>query len=109
MNAELQLGANRLPFYFFILHSYFFICFPWPPSRPLSPSDSRQSAAVQTAQRLSTKPDHCMRLTKHVSFDLSDGASHILQTGLSEPTRNCDRCQFVDRHLVGEFFIFMPS
>ena len=30
-------------------------------SRPVSPSDSRQSAAVQTAQRLSTKPDHSPR------------------------------------------------
>jgi hypothetical protein len=27
MNEELTVSANRLPFCFFILHSYFFICF----------------------------------------------------------------------------------
>jgi hypothetical protein len=30
MNEELSAGVNRLLFYFFILHSYFFICF-WKP------------------------------------------------------------------------------
>jgi hypothetical protein len=36
MNEELSAGVNRLLFYFFILHSYFFICFWSPPCRPIA-------------------------------------------------------------------------
>jgi len=60
MNEELtpSRAGCRLVSSFFILPSSFAFDPPWPPSRPVSPCGWRQSAAVQTAQRLSTKPDH---------------------------------------------------
>jgi hypothetical protein len=61
MNEELSAGENRLLFYFFILHSYFFICFWSPPCRPEAPSGSPQSATVFRRagfHLLSTKTDH---------------------------------------------------
>jgi hypothetical protein len=52
MNEELTVSANRLPFCFFILHSYFFICFWSPPCRPDAPSGSRQSATEKISRLL---------------------------------------------------------
>jgi hypothetical protein len=51
MNEELPDSANRLPFCFFILHSYFFICFWSPPCRPDAPSGSRLLKLLAQAKK----------------------------------------------------------
>jgi len=79
MNEELtpSRAGCRLVSSFFILPSSFAFDPPWPPSRPVSPCDWRQSAAVQTAQRLSTKPNHSPHQPFTTSRQSRQPAPHV--------------------------------
>jgi hypothetical protein len=87
MNEEMPVGANRMRFCFFILHSAFIICI-FEPCKPMSGKPTvatvpprftvrlAQWAAAQTARPPSTKPDHWPRPYSR-DFQTEQGEIHF--------------------------------